>query len=420
MRSRFLSVGLGVWAVGSLVLLNRCVSDGDTTTIDGGNDVTTNDAVGNDVVQPPDAGFTLSLAPGHVTEDPGDNYPVTINVNRANGFADPVSFVVTTPPGFTATQPAPAGSSSQFYIATNADAGAGDFDVTVTGSSTSLVQTAKLGVHVGSLLAIGDGGVVTIPSFATFIDVKAWGAGGGSGNWCVNQMSGGLGGAGGFAQATVPVQGGATYLAYVGGGGGFSSGDCSVGGGGGGYSGFLAADGGPLVVAAGGGGGASAWYNGGGNCPTGNGGAGGGASGGAGYGTGSPNYSSTAPGAQDGGGAGTSGGSSGSYLQGGNAAGSGAPAGTPGGGNGGTHAGGGGGGYYGGAGGGEYTITSPSCGGAGGGGAGYNPFDGGTNITSDSGVPPNASDPDYATNVGTAGTKIAGGPGRVVIRLPKP
>jgi len=77
MRSRFLSIGLGVWAVGSLVILCRCVGDSDETIADAGKDATT-DVSNNDVVQPPDAGFTLTLAPGHVTEDPGDNFPVTI------------------------------------------------------------------------------------------------------------------------------------------------------------------------------------------------------------------------------------------------------------------------------------------------------------------------------------------------------
>src|SRR5437879_8192161 len=126
-RSRILSLSLCAWAIASGVVLVRCVGDGDTTTNDGGkNDATTD--VANDVSQPPDAGFTLSLAPGHVTEDPGDNVPITINVNRAAGFNDPVSFTVTPPPGFTTTQPAPAGTSSLFYVATNADAGAGDYD----------------------------------------------------------------------------------------------------------------------------------------------------------------------------------------------------------------------------------------------------------------------------------------------------
>jgi len=67
-RSRIVSFGLGIWVVGSLGLLWDCVGD-DSTTSDGGkNDATTD--VANDVAQPPDAGFTLSLAPGHVTEDP--------------------------------------------------------------------------------------------------------------------------------------------------------------------------------------------------------------------------------------------------------------------------------------------------------------------------------------------------------------
>ena len=343
-------------------------------------------------------------------------------MNRASGFNDPVSFVVTTPPGFTATQPAPAGTSSQFYLATAGDAGAGDFEVTVTGSSTTLVQNAKLGVHVGSLLAIGDGGVVEVPVFATSVTVKLWGGAGGAGeNGCNFQFdAGGAGGGGGFASAVVPVSGG-NYVAVIGGGGGWTPSCEGHGGGGGGYSAFLAGDAGVILVAGGGGGGASVWQNSGGYGLGANGGTGGGVTGSNGLGICLNNCSSTYGGGPDGGGSGLFGGGSGGSLAGGDAI---NPyltsGGANGGGNGGTHAGGGGGGYYGGAGGGEYTTTQPYYAGAGGGGCGWNPFDGGT-LTSATGMtPPATNDPDYAGGAGAATKNASGNPGRVVIRLPKP
>jgi len=415
MRSkRVFSVMLLVCSSCAGLALVRCVSDDSTNVPDtGGNDSTSPES-GADVVQPPDAGFTLSLTPGHVTEDPNDTFPVTINVNRAPNFNDAVTFTLTTPPGVTATQPAPAGSSSLFYVTAPADAGTADLDIVVTGTNGSLVENADLGVHFGSVLPIGDGGAVEVPAFATFVEVKLWGGAGGAGpaGCSFQQDAGAAGGGGGYASATIPVSGG-TYYALVGGGGGYDSNCQGGGGGGGGYSGFMAPDGGPILVAGGGGGANSVWQNNGGYSLGNAGGAGGGFSGQAGFGGNA--------GMQDGGGAGYGGGGSGSFLQGGNGGDpSGSAGGANGGGNGGLHAGGGGGGYYGGAGGGEDTTSQPYHSYAGGGGCGWNPFDGGVLTAGNGATPANTADPDYANNAGAAGLYVAGHPGRVVIRLVKP
>jgi hypothetical protein len=404
-----------VWSVAASAALLACVGGDDTSTQQdaGGNDATVNDVAVDTQQPPPDGGFTLSLAPGHITEDPGDTFPVTINVNRASNFTDAVTFTLTTPPSLTTTQPAPAGNSSLFYVTTPNAANAGDYQIVVTGTNGTLVEDATLAVHVGSLLAIQDGGV-TIP-FETTAEVEAWGAGGGAGPGGCNFQydSGASGGVGGYASALVPVSPG-VYTVVIGTGGSYNATCEANGGGGGGYSGFFTSDGGALLIAGGGGGGSSVWFF---QATYGL-----GELGGAGGGLYGANGGYAAGGAPDGGGVGGGGGGSGASLQGGNGAGAvNGTGGTPGGGNGGTHAGGGGGGYFGGAGGGDYpTQYGPDNSSSGGGGAGYAPYDGGILITSDSGAPPNTASPDYANNAGAAGHNAAGSAGHVVIRLTKP
>jgi hypothetical protein len=385
-------------------------------------DATTSDVAADGLA--PDAGFTLSLSTTHLTEDIGDTFPVTITVNRAASFSGVVSYIITAPPTLTTTNPAPSGPPSQFYV--TAASGAGDVTVTVTGTSGSLVETATLGVHIGSILYPDDAGVVVIPSFASSVTVKAWGAAGGGGPDCTGfgPSTGGLGGGGGFASAVLPVSGGETLQVVVGTGGtGITAAASGNGAGGGGYSGLLTPDGGVVLLAGGGGGGNAAF------CTTGeeltnangpNGGAGGGTSGGNGGGSTFVDGYGAQP---DGGGAAHGSGVAGSYLQGGTGGGAGDIAGgQPNAGNGSSNQGGGGGGsgYFGGGGGGAGNGSAFSPAGAGGGGCGWNAVDGGVLTQASGATPPNTTDPDYGdAGVGT-GSKSNGMPGRVVIRLPKP
>ncbi len=361
----------------------------------------------------PDAGnFTLSLTPNHVTEDPGDSFPVTINVSRATGFTDVVTFTITTPPSLTATQPAPAGSTSLFYLSAS-DAGTpGPATVIVTGTSGSSVQKATLDVLVGSVIVV-DGGTFTPPAFATALTVKVWGAGGASGQDCPSTM-GGNGGGGGFASGTLTVTSGEAFVVLVGTGGVYTSGTCGSGGGGGGYSAVELADGGVVLLAGGGGGGGS-----GSGATNGNGGAG---AGGGGLTGGGPTQCVTSGGTQDAGGAGCFGAAPGTTLQGGEGAGdAGNAGGVPGGGRGSTTSGlsgngGGGGGWFGGAGAGTTGVVHVG----GGGGSGFNALDGGTLTAATGATAASTSDPDYQSGVGAGGQNASGGPGRIVVRLQKP
>lgn len=397
------------WAIGAATVVH-CVGGDDSSTTDGGMDATT-DAVQNDV-QAPDAGFTLTLVPTHLTEDIGDSFQVTVNINRAPLFTAPVDFAVSAPPNLTATTPNPAQTSSTFFVTANS--GAGDYTVTVTGTSGSLLQNATLGVRVGSILH-PDGGVFVVPAYASSLTVKAWGAAGGGGPDCtyLSTLNGGAGGGGGFASGTLAVNPGDMYLVAVGGGG---SGALSVGsgggGGGGGYSAFLAPDGGVILLAAGGGGGVAAF------CPgsSANVGYSGGPGGGTAGGNGGNGLYYGSGGQPDAGG--TVGGSA---LMGGAGGGGGAiVGGVPGGGNGGTPqgGGGGGGGYFGGGGGGAgQGILN---GGGGGGGSGWNTVDGGMLVQASGSTAASSTDPDYGDAGPGMGSKGNGNPGLVVIRLPKP
>ena len=255
-----------------------------------------------------------------------------------------------------------------------------------------------------------------IPAGVTSIDIKMWGAGGGSGTWDSTSDGGG----GGYSEGTLAVSGPVTLDVYVGvkglasssgGAGGYPNGgqggdgSFSNGGGGGGLSGVFP-DGNfttPFMVAGGGagggtndawpGGGLSDWYT--------------------------PHVVHGQLGSQVAGGAGgiiqgnqVVAGSAGSALTGG----AGAPIGSG-------HAGGGGGsGYYGGGGG-----SAGNSGGGGGQGGGGSSYVGYVNLSSaqtlyntDSGnlrLAANEADPDWSTNIGRGGAAIGadGFDGKVII-----
>lgn len=410
-KQALFSVIVATWTIGASAVLVRCVGGDDTTKTDAGADATT-DAPPSDGA-PPDAGFTLSLTPSHLTEDIGDSFQVTVNVNRSPSFNDPVTFAVSAPPNLTATTPNPATTTSTFFVTANS--GAGDFVVTVTGTSGTLLQNAVLGVRVGSVIAPDDAGVLVIPAYASSLTIKAWGGAGGGGPDCtyISTLNGATGGGGGFAGGVLAVNPGDTYHIAVGAGGAGTSMGSGGGGGGGGYSAFVAGDGGVILLAGGGGGGLAAY------CPGSSGtiGLGGGAGGGITGGTGGGLAPGTG-GAPDGGGKG--GGANGGALMGGSGGGAGnISGGTPGGGNGSSPqgGGGGGGGYFGGGGG--AAGGGSLNGGGGGGGCGWNTLDGGTLIEAAGAGAANSSDPDYANNAGTS-NKGGGNQGRVVIRLSKP
>jgi|GEM_PF-1366818 len=261
---------------------------------------------------------------------------------------------------------------------------------------------------------------LVVPSGATTMWVKAWGAGGGSGGEPGYRNSDG--GAGGFVEAVVPVTGGEILTVLVGGagvmgveddtavggygGGGSTYGSAGYAGGGagGGLSGVFRGtvdQAGALVIAGGGGGGVSA------NGYGGTGGTGGGADGTAASAEGFCVQAGGAATTTAAGVAGASGGDAGGALQGGDGYGA-------------YIAGGGGGGYWGGGGGG-WTAGD---GGGGGGGAGF-VVAGATSVTTLAGAaltPPRSSDPDYAAGVGVGGdggfgTGQDGGHGRVVVRF---
>lgn len=408
-------------ALTTLALTGLCYCVGDYGEPDAGSDAGTDgatDGATDGSVEAAPGSFTLTLAPGHVTADPGDKFQVTINVIR-NAFGGTVDFTVSPQLGLTVSQPAPAlGNLSTFDLSASGTIAAGNYDIVITGTSGSINQQVHLGVLVGSAVVL-DGGPFTVPSYTTSITAKLWGAGGGTGGYC-GAGAGAAGGGGGFASATFPVDPGSTFLVDIGKAGG--TGSCS-GGGGGGYSALRTPDGGPMILAGGGGGGGSgtclsSYYIG---FP---GGAGGGL---AGDGTSTGNCGATG-GKQDAGGApfGLCGGASGTAFKGGagnsgGGLGGGAAGGVPGGGAAGVGAactgygggGGGGGGYYGGGGSGSY-YNSFAAGGAG--GSGYNPFDGGTLTSGAGNVPGGANDPDF----GDAGAGYADKAGRIVVRLGKP
>jgi hypothetical protein len=266
--------------------------------------------------------------------------------------------------------------------------------------SVSVTRSFSIAVNAPQVIAYGFTGgdqTFTVPSGVTHVQLKIWGAGGGSG-W---------GGGGGYAGGIRAVNSGESYTVRVGGsGGGGCSGQCSgnsqgggFGGGGGAYEGngggggsyvfFGGTSHGNIIAAAGGGGG-------GGGGSSYQGGAGGGSTGQSGNGAGCQGGFG---GTQSAGGAGapcTNGGStySGSAMQG---AGS-------------NYGGGGGGGYFGGGSGNRQGGWQHT---AGGGGSGFvgGLISGTTSNTVGSGTTPgNSGDGDRA------GAATNNGNGRIVVR----
>ena len=258
------------------------------------------------------------------------------------------------------------------------------------------IQTAQADTLVGTYTFSYTGGTqsFTVPSGIQRVEIKAWGAGGGSGLFS-------SGGGGGFATAIYSVTSGQVISIVVGGAGGGSAS--------GGYNGGGSADGG----AGGGGGGSQAFISGGFNLWAG-GGAGGGelyGSVGAGGGTSGASGTGGVPGA---GGTQSAGGSAGIHGVAGSA------------GNGGTGAnstgypgGGGGSGYYGGGGGGDGVA---GVGGSGGGGGSSYVSSGSVSSTLTSGsgtAAANSGDADYpGSNIGNAGSGlyVAGFNGYIVLK----
>ncbi len=394
---------------------------GNEASADGGDGSTSGDAsnLGDGAVAPGD--FTFSVTPSHITADTSDNIPVTILVTRGASFTDAIDFAITTPLGITATGAASTGTggTSSGFTVTDVSALDGDAKIIITAADSNvtlnLVHQVTLGVRVGSLLDVSDGGLL-VPDYATGLIATAWGAGGGSAIDDDSQAANG--GGGGFASATLAVTPGAFFIVSVGtGGSGLHTQD---GAGGGGYSAICPPSGACLLIA-GGGGGAGAGSN---TTIGGAGGAGGGASGADGEPSTTCGTTSTG-GTQSAGGTAAScaiTGVDGVSLQGGAGAGTGTAqnfGGVPGGGNGGNGAAGGGGGGYFGGGGGSWDNTDGA--GGGGGGSGYVSADGGT-LTAGSGINPGATpDATCPGNAGGGGTNgEAGGPGCVVVHLAKP
>ena len=269
----------------------------------------------------------------------------------------------------------------------------------------SLTITPKLPVVAAriqkdSFTAVSAGTSYVVPTGATYIHVKAWGAGG-------STSGSQKGGAGGYAEVLVPVTAGETLTYYVGGGGaaaiqnggtgiggtngGGSSTHGSFGSGaGGGFSGLFRSSV-PLVIAGGGGGGGSGSGSG-----TAQGGAGGGDSG-------QDGEPYTAPGSHAvSGGVGGTQVAGNSQYDGQSTSEANRPA--------------AGGGYWGGKASTGWTTYYSAAGG----GSGYVNASGNTHKTNTQGnreTPPNTSDADYTSGVaqGATANGVAGANGKVVI-----
>ena len=432
---------IGALATSSGMLLTFCSSDTNPMGSDASPDGTLQDVATTDAG--PLVGFTISVGSAHITADLGDATGNRIDVHRAPSFREDVGFTITNVPlGVVASTPIDVSGTSIFTssalnLTIGSGAALGDYVITVTGQSKpsgAFTASATFGLHIGTLLEPGDAGYV-VPSFATAVIVKAWGAGGGGGSgYTACAAAGAQGGGGGFAGGLFAATPMSTLVPYVG-SGGEGGGACGTsswwGGGGGGFT-ALKVQGAPdsmLVVGGGGGGGAGnsiAW-----------GGAGGGLAGTIGY-----NSCAGSGGTQTAGGvafdAGCANpGNNGSASQGGAGFSDGCTTGVvtggpPGGGAGGVigvsncggqGGGGGGGGYYGGAGAGQ--------GSGGGGGSGWIPDAGvGQLQAGNHATPANTTDSDYVlcpANTGVGGDGGApgsagspGGSGCLVVRLTKP
>ena len=410
------------------------------------------DASDDAPITAPDDGFTIVATPAHAVVDPGDALDVSISIARGKSFADLVDVTVNDVGGLSGFASSPAtltftsGAPVTLHVDIAKDAKTPqDGVITLLGvarGNATKTSTTKLGLRLGSvILDTTTSTSFTVPSWASRVYVKAWGAGGGAGssfndgNGAV--ATGGNGGGGGFLSAWVDLAPGAKVDVAVGTPGttaaNCSSGSACRGGGGGGYT---AVSIGPTVVgvAGGGGGGSGSSYRVG--C-TGADNATHGAAGGGGDGEvrkfglqGALNISATTT---AGGAAGGANATPGTALQGGSA-----PmnnnryldGGVPGGGNGGSSGGcggapggGGGGGWFGGGGGANaqgFTVFN-----GGGGGAGY--LDGGVDAARATGAGASAGAAGDADRKGAGGGGVAdpmtptpATAGRVVVRAAKP
>ena len=360
----------------------------------------------SDAFVPPDgptsaAGFKISVAPGTVRVGPNVGDILTVDVTRIDGFTGAINVTVNGLPANVSASPLQiTGVGGSINMGSNG-AQAGEYDVTVVGTSGAQVSTAPLHVHVGGRFQVlTANGTVKIPPGNPKILVKLWGGGGGGGKG----TSAGTGGGGGYAEDTLDVTAGEILDVDVGTGGKPSN---NGGAGGGGYS--AVRRGVTILVQAGGGGGGS------GGCGSTLFGGAGGAGGGAAGQNGSPGGmtgSTAAGGTQTGGQA---------LNQGGNAGNDG-PAGLPGGGMGEGNpcgGGGGGGGKWGGQEGTNGINFGNNTKGGGGGGGGSALFGAqGKAITGAGAMAGNAVDPE-CQNAGAGGTLgLAGSDGKVVVYLP--
>ncbi len=459
---RATSVVRVIAALGSCAMLAACAlfsslddlegsdaATSDSAPIDDGGTQNDSASAFPDAGPPPATGFNLAILPGHVTEDPGDSFPIDVAISRAASFTDAVTIVVNgLPTGATVSTLVIPGTASTgtFSLAwatgstiTNADVG---LTVVGTNGTGAFSASAPLAMRLGSLLLPNtDAGVYEIPSYETLILAKAWGAGGGAGGSYLGTYS--LGGAGGFATAMLPVTPGESLAFHTGTGG---LGGNAGGGGGGGFS-WIQRGSTYLLIAGGGGGGGDSTA---GSTP---GGAGGGSSGQMGGGifikidggmgagtstTGGFGGSQTAGGAAgatyiDASVSVPAGGNPGTALQGGTGSNGGAFAGGNAGGGNGTNLGGcidkgcgggaGGGGWFGGGSGadesGDTTLQT-----GGGGGSAYVDLSGKADASLLGGVgavPARTTDIDYAAGVASGGNGVGNASsGRIVIRLSKP
>lgn len=347
------------------------------------------------------AGFKISIAPPTVRVGPGIGDIVTVDVTRIDGFAEPITITINGLPANVNASPLQITGVGGSVNMGSSGAQAGEYDVTVVGTSGTQVSTAPLHVHVGGRFQVlTANGTVKVPPGNPKILVKLWGGGGGGGKG----NSSGAGGGGGYAEDAIDVTAGEVLDVDVGTGGKPSA----IGGaGGGGYS--AVRRGVTILVQAGGGGGGA------GGCGTtlfgGAGGAGGGVGGQNGS-TGGMAGSTAAGGTQ----------TSGQALNQGGNAGNDGPAGIPGGGMGEGNpcgGGGGGGGKWGGQEGNNgINFGSNQRGGGGGGGGSALVGAQGKAITGTGALAGNAVDPD-GLNAGAGGAGgLAGTDGKVIVYLP--
>ena len=218
---------------------------------------------GADVVDapPPATGFTISVAPPHVTADRGDpSVSVTVSAVRAADFTGPITITLNGAPpaagitGVSSLTLSGTTTSGPLTFAIDAKATTGDYTIDVLGQSGTFTALAHFGLRVDSVLFMGaKSTALTVPAYATTLDVQAWGGGGGAGGYH-GYANGGNGGAGGFSAAHLTVAPGASLDVLVATGGGAGA---SYSGGGGGYSAVKTGSTYLLVAGGGGGGGRS-------------------------------------------------------------------------------------------------------------------------------------------------------------------